>query len=118
MTIPCEKLTGFLTQVLVQHLTDVVNDLPASVALYRPLCWTPSGGDEEYSRELELNCFESAEFRVSMDALLEAFDVYVASPGYNPAANPQVVVRFSLLCLEYCKWRLSGSDLTVWQAFF
>ena len=103
------------SQVLLQHIKNLVEILPRPVQVYRPQAWwEPSVAETKYGHRLE-DLFSSSEGLLRVTQLLPSFSrlltTYPRLPGRRPALPPHAVLemaRFGLLCLELVKWLVAG----------
>ena len=103
------------SQVLLQHIKNLVELLPRPCHVYRPhVWWEPGHAEAKYSARLD-DLFSSWEglARVAqlLPGLAKLLTTYPRLPGRRPALPPHSVlemVRFAVLCLELVKWTVAS----------
>ena len=103
------------SQVLLQHIKNLVELLPRPVQVYRPQAWwEPSHQETRYQHRID-DLFSSSDGLQRVTQLLPSFarllTTYPRLPGRRPALPPHAVLemaRFGLLCLELLKWLVAG----------
>ena len=103
------------SQVLLQHIKNIVELLPRPVHVYRPdTWWDATHAESRYSARLD-DLFSSSEGLQLITQLLPSLSklltTYPRLPGRRPALPPHSVlemVRFAVLCLELVKWTVAG----------
>jgi huntingtin len=110
------------SQVLLQHIKNVIELLPRPPQVYRPEAWwQPSASESRYSHRLD-DFFSRPETRHLIVQLLPAFSrllaTYTLLPGRRrpPSLPPHAVLemaRFGVLAMELVKWLVAGSRETV-----
>ena len=103
------------SQVLLQHIKNLVELVPRPAVVYRPHAWwMPSHAETKYSHRLD-DLFSRAEGRSLVTQLLPSFarllTTYPRLPGRRPALPPHAVLemaRFGVLALELLKWLVAG----------
>ena len=103
------------SQVLLQHIRNVVELLPRPCHVYRPhTWWQPGHAEVRYSAKLD-DLFTSWDglHRVTqvLPSLAKLLTTYPRLPGRRPALPPHSIlelIRFAVLCLELVKWTVAS----------
>jgi len=103
------------SQVLLQHIKNVVELLPRPVQVYRPhKWWNITHAETKYTHRMD-DMFARSEGRSLITQLLPGFarllTTYPRLPGRRPALPPHAVLemaRFGVLALEMVKWFVAG----------
>jgi len=103
------------SQVLLQHIKNVVELLPRPVQVYRPhKWWSITHAETKYTHRMD-DLFARSEGRSLITQLLPGFarllTTYPRLPGRRPALPPHAVLemaRFGVLALELVKWFVAG----------
>ena len=103
------------SQVLLQHIKNVVELLPLPAQVYRPeQWWDCSQAESKYSARLD-DFFSSWEGQQRLTHLLPSLTTllttYPRLPGRRPSLPPHCVldmVRTGVLCLEMIKWSVAS----------
>ena len=103
------------SQVLLQHIKNLVELLPRPAQVYRPQqWWNPTHAETKYSHRLD-DLFSRPERRGLLTQLLPSFGrlltTYPRLPGRRPALPPHAVLemaRLGVLSLELLKWLVAG----------
>ena len=103
------------SQVLLQHIKNVVELLPRPTQIYRPQAWwTPTHAETKYTHRLD-DLFNRSEGRNLVTQLLPSFarllTTYPRLPGRRPVLPPHAVLemaRLGVLAMELLKWLVAG----------
>lgn len=99
--------------VMVQHVAGLVSALPNPIQVFHPFHWAPTSAENKYSYKLEMS-FQSEDFRSTLVQLLQAVSTFLSSDitslERNRDEEPQALVRFCILGMEYVKWLAMNNE--------